>query len=313
MSQLLRLKGIGANSAWLYVMEFFGWRDFHNRREISALAGLTPTPFQSGAEDHEQGISKAGNSLIRAMAIEIAWGWLRHQPDSALSQWCQERFGTGSTRLHKIGIVALARKLLIALWHYLESGELPRGRSPQAGRRLNQQLGPAAEAWPPASGVSVPFRPPGFLKGNRPLDGAAHQETVVPGRTQYQVSGPANPRPARIEGGSEHAVCSTPRAPPDIEAQVASGRPPHGFGAVCRIHRCSAKRPHRGRSALCAYHQGLDKSANIEGSKRKTVVVQEDGPQSEHGAVGARLSSVVATQSCGCAAGGQQERRAPSR
>ena len=125
--QLLRLKGIGENSAWLYVMEFFGWRDFHNRREIGALAGLTPTPFQSGGEDHEQGISKAGNTLIRAMAIEIAWGWLRFQPDSALSQWYQERFGAGSTRLHKIGIVALARKLLIALWHYLESGELPEG------------------------------------------------------------------------------------------------------------------------------------------------------------------------------------------
>jgi transposase len=125
--QLLQLKGIGENSAWLYVMEFFGWRDFHNRREIGALAGLTPTPFQSGGEDHEQGISKAGNTLIRAMAIEIAWGWLRLQPDSSLSQWYQERFGAGSTRLHKIGIVALARKLLIALWHYLESGELPEG------------------------------------------------------------------------------------------------------------------------------------------------------------------------------------------
>jgi transposase len=125
--QLLQLKGIGENSAWLYVMEFFGWRDFHNRREIGALAGLTPTPFQSGGEDHEQGISKAGNTLIRAMAIEIAWGWLRFQPDSTLSKWYQERFGAGSTRLHKIGIVALARKLLIALWHYLESGKLPEG------------------------------------------------------------------------------------------------------------------------------------------------------------------------------------------
>ncbi len=126
--QLLRLKGIGENSAWLYVMEFFGWRDFHNRRAIGALAGLTPTPFQSGGEDHEQGISKAGNTLIRAMAIEIAWPkGLRHQPDSTLSQWYQERFGAGSTRRHKIGIVALARKLLIALWHYLASGELPEG------------------------------------------------------------------------------------------------------------------------------------------------------------------------------------------
>ena len=125
--QLLRRKSLGENSAWLYVMEFFGWRDFHNRREIGALAGLTPTRFQSGADDHEHGISKAGNTLMRAMAIEIAWGWLRHQPDSELSQWYQERFGAGSTRLHKIGIVALARKLLIALWHYLESGEPPPG------------------------------------------------------------------------------------------------------------------------------------------------------------------------------------------
>jgi len=100
--QLLRLKGIGdaKRSAWLYVMEFFGWRDFQNRREIGALAGLTPTLFQSGAAD-AQGISKAGNTLIRAMAIEIAWGWLRYQPDSAPSQWYQERFGAGSTRLHK--------------------------------------------------------------------------------------------------------------------------------------------------------------------------------------------------------------------
>jgi len=133
--QLLQLKGIGANAAWLYVMEFFAWRNFHNRREacgersrtIGALAGLTPTPFQSGDEDHEQGISKAGNDLVRAMAIEIAWGWLRFQPESALTKWYQERFGSGGKRLHKIGIVALARKLLIELWHYLESGELPEG------------------------------------------------------------------------------------------------------------------------------------------------------------------------------------------
>jgi transposase len=125
--QLLQLKGIGANAAWLYVMEFFAWRNFHNRREVGALAGLTPTPFQSGDEDHEQGISKAGNDLVRAMAIEIAWGWLRFQPESALTKWYQERFGSGGKRLHKIGIVALARKLLIALWHYLESGELPEG------------------------------------------------------------------------------------------------------------------------------------------------------------------------------------------
>ena len=125
--RLMRLKGIGENSAWLFVMEFFGWREFHNRREVGALAGLTPTPYQSGDESREQGISKAGNRPIRAMAIEIAWGWLRHQPQSDLSHWFQERFGHGSKRMRKIGIVALARKLLVAWWRYLAFGEVPAG------------------------------------------------------------------------------------------------------------------------------------------------------------------------------------------
>ena len=124
---LMRLRGIGENSAWLFVMELFGWRDFHNRREVGALAGLTPTPYQSGDESQEQGISKAGNRPIRAMAVEIAWGWLRHQPQSELSRWYQRRFGHGSKRLRKIGIVALARKLLVAFWRYLEFGEIPAG------------------------------------------------------------------------------------------------------------------------------------------------------------------------------------------
>jgi transposase len=96
--QLLRLRGIGFNSAWLFVMEFFSWRAFRNRREIGALAGLTPTPYQSGSSHQEQGISKAGNRHIRGLAIEIAWGWLRFQPESALSQWYQTRFGHGSRR-----------------------------------------------------------------------------------------------------------------------------------------------------------------------------------------------------------------------
>jgi transposase len=125
--QLLRLRGIGDNSAWLFVMEFFGWRDFQNRREVGRLAGLTPTPYQSGDEAREQGIDKAGNSSVRTMAIEVAWGWQRYQPESKLSLWYQERFGHGSKRLRKIGIVALARKLLIALWRYLELGEIPAG------------------------------------------------------------------------------------------------------------------------------------------------------------------------------------------
>jgi transposase len=125
--QLMRLQGVGINSAWLFVMEFFSWRAFHNRREIGALAGLTSTPYQSGGTNQEQGISKAGNRHIRAMIIEIAWGWLRFQPDSQLSRWYQQRFGQGSSRLRRIGIVALARKLLIALWRYLETGIPPDG------------------------------------------------------------------------------------------------------------------------------------------------------------------------------------------
>ena len=125
--QLLRLRGIGINCAWLYVMEFFSWRAFRNRREVGALAGLTPMPHRSGDEDHELGISKVGNRHIRAMAIEIAWIWLRYQPNSELSRWYQSRFSKGSKRLHKIGIVALARKLLIAIWRYLEFGTLPPG------------------------------------------------------------------------------------------------------------------------------------------------------------------------------------------
>ena len=125
--QLLRLKAIGMNSAWVFVMEFFSWRNFHNRREIGSLAGLTPTPYQSGQSAQEQGISKAGNRRIRAMAIEIAWAWLRYQPDSQLSRWYRDRFAGGNSRVRRIGIVALARKLLIELWKYLETAVPPQG------------------------------------------------------------------------------------------------------------------------------------------------------------------------------------------
>src|SRR5207245_8576763 len=110
------LRAVGPTGAWVYVNEFFGWRRFRNRKEVGAAAGLTPTPYQSGDERREQGISKAGSRHIRAVAIEMAWGWLRYQPRSRLSQWYQARFGRGGTRARKVGIVALARKLLIALW-----------------------------------------------------------------------------------------------------------------------------------------------------------------------------------------------------
>ncbi len=125
--QLKQLRGIGINSAWLFVMEFFGWREFRNRREVGSLAGLTPTPYNSGGDEREQGIGKDGNRHVRGMAVEIAWGWLRHQPKSELTQWYNARFGHGSSRMKRIGIVALARRLLIELWRYLETGELPAG------------------------------------------------------------------------------------------------------------------------------------------------------------------------------------------
>ena len=125
--QLMQLKGIGINGSWLWVMEFFGWRAFKNRRKVGGVAGFTPTPYQSGESAREQGITKSGNRHVRWMITELAWSWLRFQPESALSVWFRERFGSGGKRLRRIGIVAVARKLLIALWRFLETGALPEG------------------------------------------------------------------------------------------------------------------------------------------------------------------------------------------
>ncbi len=125
--QLMLLKGIGINGAWVVVMEFFGWRAFKNRREVGGLAGFTPTPYQSGESAREQGITKSGNRHVRWMTTELAWSWLRFQPDSALRVWFRERFGRGGKRLRRIGIVAVARKLLLALWRFLETGVFPEG------------------------------------------------------------------------------------------------------------------------------------------------------------------------------------------
>jgi len=124
---MAQLCGIGPTSSWVFVMEFFGWRRFANRREVAAAAGLTPTPHQSGDTSTDQGISKAGNPRVRTMMIEIAWSWLRYQPDSKLSKWFWERFGKGSARQRRVGIVALARRLLIDLWRLLEFGVVPEG------------------------------------------------------------------------------------------------------------------------------------------------------------------------------------------
>lgn len=128
VKQLVLLKGIALTSAWVFVREFFGWRQFRNRRELASLAGLAPLPYQSGESlNREQGISKAGNGRIRTMIVEIAWAWLRFQPQSGLSLWFHERYGPGSRRSRRVGIVALARKLLVGLWRYLETGAIPEG------------------------------------------------------------------------------------------------------------------------------------------------------------------------------------------
>ena len=123
---LASLRAIGRNGATILVREF-GWRDFRNRREVGALAGLTPTPYQSGKSFREGGISRAGNRHVRGIIVDLAWSWLRWQPGSELSCWYRRRFAAGSSRLRRIGIVALARKLLIALWRYWAEGKMPQG------------------------------------------------------------------------------------------------------------------------------------------------------------------------------------------
>ena len=132
VDQLRQLRSIGVESATLLIHEIFSWREIRNRRQLGALGGMTPTPYSSGGTHRELGISKAGNARVRRCMLELSWLWLRYQPDSALSKWFEERFGTGGKRQRKIGIVALARKLLIALWRYLDQGIVPEGASLKA-------------------------------------------------------------------------------------------------------------------------------------------------------------------------------------
>ena len=103
------------------------WRHFDNRRQVGSFAGLTGTVYSSGESVIEQGISKAGNRRVRAALIELAWMWIFHQPDSELTKWFRKRFWEGGKRMRRVGVVALARKLLIALWKYVEFDELPAG------------------------------------------------------------------------------------------------------------------------------------------------------------------------------------------
>jgi len=125
--QLERLKCIGPKTSRILSAEVFSWRVFSNGKQVGGMAGLTPTPSQSGDVSREQGISKAGNRRVRRVMIELAWFWLRWQPESHLSQWFNQRFAHGGKRMRRIGIVALARKLLIALWRYVEDGVIPKG------------------------------------------------------------------------------------------------------------------------------------------------------------------------------------------
>jgi transposase len=125
--ELARLGAIARESSFVFAAELFGWRTFANRRELAGSVGLTGTPFSSGESAREQGISKAGNKRMRTMLIEIAWCWLKYQPQSALSRWWRERFANAGGRTRRIAIVALARKLLVALWRYLEHGIVPEG------------------------------------------------------------------------------------------------------------------------------------------------------------------------------------------
>ena len=126
IQHLVRLKAIGPQFATVLVGEVFH-KQFANRRQVASYAGLAPSPFNSGSLVREQGISKAGNPRARTTMIEMAWLWLRYQPHSALSRWFRERVGTGTGRVRRITIVALARKLLIALWRFVETGLLPDG------------------------------------------------------------------------------------------------------------------------------------------------------------------------------------------
>jgi transposase len=127
VAQLMLLRSLGRDTSWPLVHEFFGWRRFHNGKQVGSAAGLTGTPYLTGGGGPDQGISKAGNKRVRTLTIELAWRWLRYQPNSALSLWFAERFALGGKRARRRGIVAVARKLLIALWRYLEHGVVPEG------------------------------------------------------------------------------------------------------------------------------------------------------------------------------------------
>lgn len=126
LRQLVRLKGVATTSASVLLDEGLVWRAFRHRRQIGGLLGFAPTPYESGDSQREQGISRAGNARLQAISLQLAWNWVRWQPQSALTQWYQAQFGKGK-RARRIGIVAVARKLVIALWRYVTTGAVPAG------------------------------------------------------------------------------------------------------------------------------------------------------------------------------------------
>ena len=125
--KLTQLRGTGEVGAWVIVMEVLGWRVFQNRRQLGSYIGLTGTPSDSGDVNREQGIDKAGNALVRKILIEMAWNWVRWQPDSEITQWFNRKFGGAGKRHRRIGIVGVARRLVIAYWRYLEQDVEPKG------------------------------------------------------------------------------------------------------------------------------------------------------------------------------------------
>jgi transposase len=132
ITALQRIRGIGENFAAVLAREVF-YRSFNNRRQLASYVGITPMPYQSGGMDRDRSISRAGNSRARTTMIQLAWLWLRYQPDSALASWFRERVGTLQGRTRRIAIVAMARKLLIALWRYVETGVVPDGIALRTG------------------------------------------------------------------------------------------------------------------------------------------------------------------------------------
>lgn len=125
-TRLRQVKGLGVTSVSVLLDEGLVWREFNNRREIGGLLGFAPVKYESGAVSRDQGISRAGNDRLQSTMVQLAWGWVQWQPQSELTQWYLARFGIGK-RTRKVGIVALARKLLIALWRYATAGIVPAG------------------------------------------------------------------------------------------------------------------------------------------------------------------------------------------